>query len=122
MPGSREEDSKETCSHTLQKNHCLLGHKSYNFGTPFLGHHYYMYILSFSDLCLGVEKIFKEIMHFHYMTTPLQKNSLPLSDSGYLYIFLSRINQTLPKASLGEWFQICSVKCHTRGNDGKKQQ
>ena len=27
------------------------------------------YILGLSDLCLGVEKkIFKEIMHFHYMT------------------------------------------------------
>ena len=29
-------------------------------------HHYY--ILSLSDLCTGVKKIFKEIMHFHYMT------------------------------------------------------
>ena len=37
------------------------------FGRPFLGHHYY--ILGLSDLCLGVEKkIFKEIMHFYYMT------------------------------------------------------
>ena len=38
-------------------------------------------ILSLSDLCLGVEKkIFKEIMHFHYMTymaTPLHKNPCP---------------------------------------------
>ena len=39
----------------------------YNFGTPFPSHHYYT--LSLSDLCLEVEeKIFKEIMHFHYMT------------------------------------------------------
>ena len=38
----------------------------YNFGRPFLGHHYY--ILSLSDLCLGVKKIFKGIMHIHYMT------------------------------------------------------
>ena len=31
------------------------------------GHHYY--IPGLSDLCLGVDKkIFKEIMHFHYMT------------------------------------------------------
>ena len=48
------------------------GHEIYNFGRPFLGHHYY--ILSLSDLCLGVDKnIFKEIMHFHnmiYMATP----------------------------------------------------
>ena len=43
------------------------GHESYNFGRPFLGHHYY--ILSLSDICIGVEKkIFKEIMHFHHMT------------------------------------------------------
>ena len=43
------------------------GHEIYHFGGPFRGHHYY--ILSLSNLCLGVEKkIFKEIMHFHYMT------------------------------------------------------
>ena len=37
------------------------GHETYN------GHHYY--ILSLSDLCLGVKKkILKEIMHLHYMT------------------------------------------------------
>ena len=46
---------------------CPGGHEIYNFGRPFLGHH--DYILSFFDICLGVEKkIFKEIMHFHYMT------------------------------------------------------
>ena len=54
--------------HSLAKK----GHEIYNFGRPFLGHH--NYILSLSDLCLGVEKkIFKEIMHFHnmtYMATP----------------------------------------------------
>ena len=39
----------------------------YNFGTPFLVHHYYT--LSLFDLCLGVEKkIVKETMQFHYMT------------------------------------------------------
>ena len=33
------------------------GHEIYNFGKPFLGHHYY--ILSFSYVCLGVlKKIF----------------------------------------------------------------
>ena len=43
------------------------GHESYNFGRPFLGHHYYVH--SLSDLCLGVEeKIFKERMQFYYMT------------------------------------------------------
>ena len=43
-----------------------LGHEINNFGRPFLGHHYD--ILGLSDLCLGVEKkMFKAIMHFHYM-------------------------------------------------------
>ena len=47
------------------KNPCPVGHKSYNFGRPFLGHHYYTCILSLSDLCLGEEKkIFKEICIF----------------------------------------------------------
>ena len=32
--------------------------KIYNFGRPFLGHHYDT--LSFADLCLGVKKIFFE--------------------------------------------------------------
>ena len=40
------------------------GHEIYNFGRPFLSHHYY--ILSLSDICMAVEKkIFKEIMQFH---------------------------------------------------------
>ena len=38
----------------LHKNPCPGGYIIYNFGGPFLGHHYYN--LSFSDLCLGVEK------------------------------------------------------------------
>ena len=39
------------------------GQESYNFRRVFLGHHYY--ILSLSDLCLGVEKgIFKNIRIF----------------------------------------------------------
>ena len=58
------------------KNPCHRGHEIYNFGRPFLGHHYY--ILGLCDLCLGIEKkIFKEIIHFHYMTymtTPSLKN------------------------------------------------
>ena len=33
----------------------------------FHGHHYYMF--SLSGICQGVEKkIFKDLMHFHYMT------------------------------------------------------
>ena len=51
----------------LHKNPCQGGQEIYNFGGPFRGHH--NCILSLSNLCLGVEKnIFKEIMHFHYMT------------------------------------------------------
>ena len=38
----------------LQKNPCPGGHEIYKFDRPLLGHHYYM--LSLSDLCLGVEK------------------------------------------------------------------
>ena len=51
----------------LHKNPCPRGHEIYNFGRPFLGHHYY--ILGLSDQCLGVEKkIFYEntaILHFY---------------------------------------------------------
>ena len=36
------------------KNPSPGGHEIYNFGTPFLGHHYY--ILNLSDLCVGVKK------------------------------------------------------------------
>ena len=60
------------------KNRCPGGHEIYNFGRPFLGHYYY--ILSLFDLCLGVEKIFTEIMYFHYVTymaTPQRKNPCP---------------------------------------------
>ena len=61
------------------RNPSPRGHEIYNFGRPFLGHHYY--ILGLSDLCLEVEKkIFKEIMHSNYMTymsTPLHKNPYP---------------------------------------------
>ena len=61
----------------------------YNFGRSFLGHHYY--ILGLSDLCLEVEKkIFKEIMHFHFMTymaTSLHNNLCPRGHE--IYNFLS---------------------------------
>ena len=49
------------------KNPCPGSHKIDNFCRPILCHH--QYILSLSFLSLGVKtKIFKEIMHFHYMT------------------------------------------------------
>ena len=56
-------------SHTIaQKKPCPEGNEIYNFGRPFLCHHYHVH--SFSDLCLGVEnskKILNETMHFHYI-------------------------------------------------------
>ena len=48
----------------LRKNPCPGGHEIYNFGRPFLGLHYYIH--SWSDLV--EKKIFKGIIHFHYMT------------------------------------------------------
>ena len=40
-----------------------MTYEIYNFGTPFLGHHFYT--LSLFNLCLGVEKkIVKKKMHF----------------------------------------------------------
>ena len=52
----------------LHKNPCSWGHKIYNFGRPFFGHHYYA--LTLSESCPRVQKkIFKEIMHFHFYMT-----------------------------------------------------
>ena len=80
MPGSREDDFLRhkafslfvLYDNALAQDPYPAGHEIYNFGRPFLGHHYY--ILGLSDLCLGYEKqIFKEIMQFHcltYMATP----------------------------------------------------
>ena len=56
------------------KNPCPGIHEIYNFGRPFLGHHYY--ILSLSDLYLEVEKkIFKEnrntVSNAHKMIPPV---------------------------------------------------
>ena len=74
MPGSKEEDLKKNAFspydlyvHTLAQEPLVWGHEIHNFGRPFLGYHYY--ILSLSDLCLGVEKkVYKQIMYFHYMS------------------------------------------------------
>ena len=58
---------------------CPDGHEIYKFGGPFLGHYYST--VNLSDLCLVVDKkIYKEIMHFHYityMTTPHHKSPCP---------------------------------------------
>ena len=68
-----------TYGHAHTKNPCPGDHAIYNSIRPFLVHH--NYILTLSVLCLGEEKtIFKEIMHFHYMTymvTPQHKNPCP---------------------------------------------
>ena len=42
------------------------GHDICNFGKPLLGHHYNL--LSLTELCAKLEKIFKRIMHFYLMT------------------------------------------------------
>ena len=49
------------------KNSCPGGHEGheiYNFGRPHLGHYYY--ILSLSDLCLGVEKKVFKVINQHF--------------------------------------------------------
>ena len=67
---SGTKNSKQTNKQTnKQKEPLPGGHEIYNFVRPFLGSHYL--ILSLFELCpgLGVDKkIFKEIMHFHYIT------------------------------------------------------
>ena len=67
------------------KNPCPGRYEIYNFGRPFLGHHYF--ILTLSDICLGVEKkIFRELMYFHYITymvTPQSKNPCPWGHEMY---------------------------------------
>ena len=68
------------------KNPCPGLMKFYNFGRLFLSHHYMYYILTLSDLCLGVEKILTEIMHFHYMCNmpmPQHKNPCPKGNEIY---------------------------------------
>ena len=53
--------------HDLAQEPLPRGHEIYIYGGLFFGHNYY--ILSSSDLCLGVEKtILKEMLHFHFMT------------------------------------------------------
>ena len=73
MPQSRRKEILHFHFKTLAmpqyKNLCLGGHKIYNFGRPFLDHHYYF--LSLSDLCLGVEKMFfQEIIFTIWLRCP----------------------------------------------------
>ena len=53
------------------------GHTIYNFGRVFHGRHYYA-IRILSEIYMGVEKIFKEIMHFQYMTGAMTQGSYNL--------------------------------------------
>ena len=84
MHGIKEEDFKKNNAfslydlygNTLTPNSCPGGYEIYNLGRPYLSH--IDYILSLSDLCLGVKKKnFKGIMHFHYMTYPSRKRKCP---------------------------------------------
>ena len=57
------------------KNPCHGGHKIYNFGKTFLGHHYLYTCISLCGPCTGVKKIFKKELHQLYtvytkITTP----------------------------------------------------
>ena len=54
-------------SRPQDKNPCPRDHEIHNFGGPFLSHHYF--ILSLSDLCLGVErKIIGKYINFTRIT------------------------------------------------------
>ena len=83
----------------LHKDPCPRGHEIYNFDKPFLGHHNFAF--SLSVICLRVEtKIFKEIMHFHYITyiaTPLHKSPCPRGHELYNFSrpFLGHYNYIL---------------------------
>ena len=76
MPGIREEHFKrnnafsqyDLYGHAPAQEPLPLGGMKFTILVdPSLGHHYYIFGLS--DLCMEVEeKIFKEIMHFHYIT------------------------------------------------------
>ena len=72
MPQSRRKEILHFHFKTLAmpqyKNLCLGGHKIYNFGRPFLDHHYYF--LSLSDLCLGVEMFLQEIIFTIWLGCP----------------------------------------------------
>ena len=89
------------------KNSCPGDHEIYNFGGPFLGHHYY--ILSLCDLCLGVEKYFYYIT---YTATPQHKIPHPRGQEIYNSgrSFLSHHNHAL---SLSE---SCILKKIIRNN------
>ena len=67
-----------------QKTPCPGVHEIYNFGKRFLGHQYY--ILSVSDLRLGVEKMFKE-KHTFYSFYP--KITSPWDGDHEIYNILS---------------------------------
>ena len=96
-----------------RKNPCPWGHEINNFGRPFLGHHYY--ILSMSDLCLGVEKkIFQEIhqfLNFYPKITPLgggghERRWVILSSQEPTEVQISKLKLKLQKKS-EMYFSYC---------------
>ena len=72
MPQLRQEDEKKYCIFTIwprpdTRTPANGGHEIYNFGRPFYGNH--CYALNLSKSWARVEKkLFKEILHFHFMT------------------------------------------------------
>mgnify|MGYP003688352609 CR=1 FL=1 len=74
MPSSIEENftrnnaisGYDLYGRALAKNPCHRGHEMYNFSRPFPDHH--TCILTLSVLSLGEEKIFQQMMHFHFIT------------------------------------------------------
>ena len=78
-----------TCMATpLQRNPCPRGHEIYYFGRPFLGHHFY--ILSWSQPCPCVEKIYKEkhIYRFTRFTPNLPRLGIGKGGGHEIYNFL----------------------------------
>ena len=56
----------DSYGHAIAKKPGARDNEIFNFGRHFLGHH--NNILTLYVLCLGEEKIFIEIMYFHYIT------------------------------------------------------
>ena len=86
-----------TCMATPQHKTPYPGvHEIYNFGRPFLGHHYFIH--SLSDLCLEVEKIFKKYIIFTLFT----QNYLPLTWGAMKCTISCLLIQQMPHTIFGQ--------------------